>query len=132
MADNSPDFNTRVTLPLIADEEPLGLVAFGWRPSRGFTADEVDYLSAIAAHAAIALDRSRLLANSRQDAETLQCALLPSAIITPPGWDLATCYQPAVQGTQVGGDWYDAFPTPDGRIALVLGDVTGKGCMRPP
>jgi serine phosphatase RsbU (regulator of sigma subunit) len=127
MAANSPDFATWATLPLIADEQPLGLVAFGWKPSREFSTDDVDYLGAIAAHAAIALDRSRLLASSRQVAETLQRALLPSVITTLPGWDLATCYLPAVQGTQVGGDWYDAFRTPDGRIALVLGDVTGKG-----
>jgi serine phosphatase RsbU (regulator of sigma subunit) len=44
-----------------------------------------------------------------------------------PGWDMATCYIPAVEGTQVGGDWYDAFRTRDGLIVLVLGDVAGKG-----
>ena len=40
---------------------------------------------------------------------------------------MATCYVPAVEGTQVGGDWYDALQTGDGRIVLALGDVAGKG-----
>jgi serine phosphatase RsbU (regulator of sigma subunit) len=57
-------------------------------------------------------------------AETLQRNLLGG----PPqvaGLDIAVRYLPATRHAQVGGDWYDAFPVPDGTTMLVIGDVTG-------
>ena len=59
-----------------------------------------------------------------QLAATLQRSLLagPPAV---PGLQIAVRYLPAVQHTQVGGDWYDAFPLPDGSTMLVIGDVAG-------
>ena len=57
----------------------------------------------------------------------LQRALLPPRPPSPPGWSLGSSYQPAVEGTQVGGDWYDAFELPGGRLGLVIGDVMGNG-----
>ena len=58
-------------------------------------------------------------------AETLQRALLPDALPQIPGLDLAVRYLPATEGASVGGDWYDAFPLADGRVGLVIGDVSG-------
>ena len=58
-------------------------------------------------------------------AETLQRSLLPDALPAVPGLDLAVRYLPATEGAAVGGDWYDAFPVADGRIGLVIGDVSG-------
>jgi sigma-B regulation protein RsbU (phosphoserine phosphatase) len=54
----------------------------------------------------------------------LQRSLLtdPPAV---PGLELAVRYLPAVRHAQVGGDWYDAFPLPDGSTMLVIGDVAG-------
>jgi serine phosphatase RsbU (regulator of sigma subunit) len=43
-----------------------------------------------------------------------------------PGWALTAHYEPAAGG-RIGGDWYDAFRLPDGRLAVVLGDVAGHG-----
>jgi serine phosphatase RsbU (regulator of sigma subunit) len=120
-------FESSATLPLLVGGRAVGLVAFGWRQRRAFDDPDVDYLTAIAFHAAAAIDRSRLLAARERTAETLQRALLPQVISELPGWDLATCYLPAVEGTQVGGDWYDAFRTRDGLIVLAIGDVAGKG-----
>ncbi|TFV48932.1 serine/threonine-protein phosphatase [Blastococcus sp. TF02A-35] len=56
--------------------------------------------------------------------ETLQRALLGSPPRVP-GMETAARYLPGEQGAQVGGDWYDAFPLPDGRMMLVIGDVAG-------
>jgi serine phosphatase RsbU (regulator of sigma subunit) len=120
-------FESSATFPLLVGGRPVGLVAFGWRRRRTFDDPDVDYLTAIAFHAAAAIDRSRLLAARERTAETLQRALLPQVISELPGWDVATCYIPAVEGTQVGGDWYDAFRTRDGQIVLAIGDVAGKG-----
>jgi two-component system, chemotaxis family, sensor kinase Cph1 len=61
-----------------------------------------------------------------QLAETLQRSLLPQSIPTVTGWQLSAHYEPAAGG-RIGGDWYDAFELPDGRLIVVLGDVAGHG-----
>lgn len=63
----------------------------------------------------------------RQAVETLQRSILPLHIPDVDGADLAAEYLPAASHLAVGGDWYDTFKLPDGRIALTVGDVTGKG-----
>ncbi len=57
--------------------------------------------------------------------ETLQRSLLPPMPVVP-GWTLSAHYRPSAGG-RIGGDWYDAFAMPDGRFAVVLGDVAGHG-----
>ncbi|RMI13972.1 SpoIIE family protein phosphatase [Cellulomonas triticagri] len=59
-------------------------------------------------------------------ARAIQRTLLPTSLPSVPGWAVDARYEPAGTG-QVGGDWYDVVPLPDGRIALVVGDVTGHG-----
>ncbi|KMM47263.1 histidine kinase [Cellulomonas sp. A375-1] len=59
-------------------------------------------------------------------AETVQRSLLPAELPHVEGWQLHARYVPA-PGGQVGGDWYDALELPDGRIAVVIGDVAGHG-----
>lgn len=59
-------------------------------------------------------------------AEMLQRSLLPASIPTIPGWELSADYRPAAGG-RVGGDWYDGFQLPDGRLIVLLGDVAGHG-----
>ncbi|MEU2200724.1 SpoIIE family protein phosphatase [Isoptericola sp. NPDC019482] len=56
----------------------------------------------------------------------LQHSSLPAELPVLPGWRLEARYRPA-DGGRVGGDWYDAFELPDGRTALVIGDVAGHG-----
>ncbi|WP_454778150.1 SpoIIE family protein phosphatase [Georgenia muralis] len=59
-------------------------------------------------------------------AETLQSSALPAHLPHVPGWALDARYFPA-DGGRVGGDWYDALTLPDGRLAVVVGDVVGHG-----
>ena len=59
-------------------------------------------------------------------AESLQRAVVPDGSQSLPGLDVLARYRPA-QGSQLGGDWWDAVPLPDGRTALVVGDVAGHG-----
>ena len=59
-----------------------------------------------------------------QMAETLQQNLLGAAPQVP-GLETAVRYLPASRHAQVGGDWYDTFPAPDGTTVLVIGDVAG-------
>jgi serine phosphatase RsbU (regulator of sigma subunit) len=57
-------------------------------------------------------------------ARSIQQASLPEEVPTPEGWQITPFYQPA---REVGGDFYDFFELPDGRLGLVVGDATGKG-----
>ncbi|GGR63037.1 PP2C family protein-serine/threonine phosphatase [Streptomyces roseolus] len=76
-----------------------------------------------------------LTAKARELAETqrsrvelavaLQRGMLPSELPRFPGARLAVRYEPANHGLNVGGDWYDAFPLPGGRIGMSIGDVQG-------
>ncbi|ORV00468.1 SpoIIE family protein phosphatase [Mycolicibacterium canariasense] len=59
-------------------------------------------------------------------AEVMQRSLLPASIPTVAGWELSADYRPAAGG-RVGGDWYDAFQLPDGRLVVLVGDVAGHG-----
>jgi sigma-B regulation protein RsbU (phosphoserine phosphatase) len=67
------------------------------------------------------------LRREQRIASTLQQAFLPQSLPDCPGYSLAAAYHPAMQEAEVGGDFYDAFPLPDGRFGLLLGDVAGKG-----
>jgi serine phosphatase RsbU (regulator of sigma subunit) len=116
-----------VNLPLMSATSIVGFASFGWHESHELTTDDLDVLTAMASHATSALERADLLARSQRVAEVLQRALLPQIISRLAGWEMAARYIPAVEGTQVGGDWYDAFRLSTGGVGLVLGDVAGKG-----
>lgn len=59
-------------------------------------------------------------------AHAVQRSLLPRELPEVPGWSVHARYTPAAGG-RVGGDWYDAIDLPDGRLAVVVGDVVGHG-----
>ncbi len=120
-----------VGLPLRVRDECLGSLAVGWTDEHPPDPAELDVLDTFAALCAQALDRLQALAAERAAAaavarmsESLQRSLL-SAPPQPPGLQIAVRYSPAAHGAQVGGDWYDAFVTPDGTTHLVVGDVSG-------
>ena len=76
---------------------------------------------------AIALERARLYERERSTAVALQQSLLPHRLPTVAGVELAARFRPGSAEADVGGDWYDVFGLPDGRVVLVVGDVMGKG-----
>ena len=63
----------------------------------------------------------------RSTAEVLQRSLLPHSLPDLEGLDLGAHYRPGAGHVDVGGDWYDVMPLPDGSVAVSLGDVMGKG-----
>jgi PAS domain S-box-containing protein len=69
----------------------------------------------------------RELEREHRIADTLQQALLPDRLPQLVGFSLAARYVPAEEGSAAGGDWYDVIELPDGRVALVIGDVAGHG-----
>lgn len=68
-----------------------------------------------------------LYAQQRTISLTLQRSLLVQELPAVPNAELAVSYRPGVSEFVVGGDWYDAFELPRGRLALVVGDVVGRG-----
>jgi anti-sigma regulatory factor (Ser/Thr protein kinase) len=74
-----------------------------------------------------ALARAQIFDRERSNAETLQRAMLPQVLPQPASFTLAGQYEPVATGAVVGGDFYDAFFLQDGRLALLIGDVMGRG-----
>jgi serine phosphatase RsbU (regulator of sigma subunit)/PAS domain-containing protein/anti-sigma regulatory factor (Ser/Thr protein kinase) len=114
-------------LPLATAGRPLGLLALGWKDRSGLEEDELAFLVAVAAQSAQALERAQLYDQQRRIAESLQRSLLPQELPEVDHVDLGARYLAGAAGLQVGGDWYDVMPLPDGRLAFALGDVVGKG-----
>jgi sigma-B regulation protein RsbU (phosphoserine phosphatase) len=74
-------------------------------------------------------ERELLRARDREHeiAQQLQRGLLAGLLPKDPALEVAVEYQPAVPGLEVGGDWYDVFPVGERIVAVVVGDVVGRG-----
>jgi PAS domain S-box-containing protein len=116
-----------VGLPLLAAGAPLGALRFSFTKPRQITEEERVFLEALAGQCALALERASLFEREHTTAETLQRSLLPDRLPSVPGIILEAHYLPVTRNMEIGGDWYDAFRLPDGRLAVAAGDVMGKG-----
>jgi PAS domain S-box-containing protein len=109
---------------LVPDDEPHVLVEL-W--------DLSDRVEAERARIRLASEQSAraraeaLYEREHQIASTLQRGLLPGRLPDVPGVALASHFDTGGDGTEVGGDWFDAFTLPGGRVGLVVGDVSGRG-----
>jgi PAS domain S-box-containing protein len=115
-----------VGLPLLSSGAPLGALRFSFTKPRKITDEERVFLEALAGQCALALERASLFEREHTTAETLQRSLLPDRLPTVPGIILEARYLPT-KNMEIGGDWYDAFRLPDGKLAVAAGDVMGKG-----
>ncbi|MGW6467394.1 SpoIIE family protein phosphatase [Streptomyces rubiginosohelvolus] len=115
-------------VPLWARGKPLGLVQFV-RHRTPAVFDEEDLLLAqeIASRAAVSIDNALRYTQERETALTLQRSLLPDKVPDRTAVETAFRYRPAAEGLGVGGDWYDVIPLSGARVALVIGDVVGRG-----
>ncbi len=111
-------------VPLIVEGRVLGVLHVGSFEEREFTDDDVDLLSSAGDRAALAI-HGRLAERDRGLAEALQRSLLPM-LPDVLGVGLEGRYLPAASA-RLGGDWYDAFTLPGGRLGLAIGDVSGRG-----
>lgn len=111
-------------VPLLVGDDVLGVLHVGTLTPRQFTHDDAALLQLVADRVALAL-RARTSQAERAAAASLQRSLLPPALPSIPGLQLAARYVPG-EG-QVSGDWYDVFPLPSGQVCVVVGDVAGRG-----
>jgi serine phosphatase RsbU (regulator of sigma subunit)/anti-sigma regulatory factor (Ser/Thr protein kinase) len=114
-------------VPLTARGGRLGVLAVGRHRDRRQDPEEVAIVDGVAHRAALALDNARIHAERRRVAQTLQQSLLPPVLPTLAGVGLGAEYVPTLGDADVGGDFYDLVPMPDGRWLVVIGDVSGKG-----
>ncbi|MDG4803534.1 SpoIIE family protein phosphatase [Micromonospora sp. WMMD980] len=114
-------------VPLIARGQRLGTLAVGRHQRHRHDPDEVAVLEDVARRAALAIENARIHAERRRVAQTLQQSLLPPVLPVVEGIGLAAEYVPTGDDAEVGGDFYDVVPLPDGRWLVVVGDVSGKG-----
>ena len=121
-------------VPLLTpDNKALGIIQLDTSDRRQFNEDDLDVLAAVASQAAISiqnasmleslLERERLNRDLRI-AEQVQKKFLPQVVPTVQGYEFFAHYQPTYQ---VGGDYYDFVPLSGDRMAVALGDVSGKG-----
>ena len=129
------ELSSTMIVPIKSGGRVLGAITFASSTrERRFAREDLLFAESLARRAAAAIENSRLyreMEESRERfaylAKTLQRSLLPQRIAEIPGVEAAVRYRAAAEGTQVGGDFYDLFPTEEGRWAIVMGDVCGKG-----
>ncbi|MFC7549216.1 SpoIIE family protein phosphatase [Plantactinospora sp. GCM10030261] len=116
-----------IAVPLVARGQRLGTLAVGRHQRHRHDPDEVGVLEDVARRAALAIENARIHAERRRVAQTLQQSLLPPVLPVVDGIGFAAEYVPTGDVADVGGDFYDVVPLPDGRWLVVIGDVSGKG-----
>jgi serine phosphatase RsbU (regulator of sigma subunit) len=114
-------------LPIATHDEVLAvLTILSLDPAQPISPETIATATSIAAQAALAIDNARLYQQQKAFAETIQRALLPRRRPRIQGLELGAVYEAAAR-VDVGGDLYDFLELGDGRLAVVLGDVTGHG-----
>jgi phosphoserine phosphatase RsbU/P len=128
------DARSELVVPLLRQDRLIGVIDLESTAPHSFTAEHERMLATLAPFLAVALENSRLyeeardsqrrLQNDLDTAREIQMQLLPTGAREIPGLDLAAAYLPA---RDLGGDFYDFLPYGEGKLALALGDVSGKG-----
>ena len=128
------DTRSELVVPLLLQDRLVGVLDLESTEANAFTSEHERMLATLGSYIAIALENARLFEESRgnehrlQDdlatAREIQRQLLPTGAREVPGLDLASMYCSA---RELGGDFYDFLPYGEGRLAIALGDVSGKG-----
>ena len=115
-------------VPLTARGRTLGAMGFvSAQSERRFGGQDLVLAEQLAERCALAVDNARLFGESSYIAQTLQRSLLPPRLPDIAGAEVAARYRAAGEGNEVGGDFYDVFPTHEGEWGMAIGDVTGRG-----
>src|ERR1700731_170317 len=125
---------SELVVPLLLQDRLIGVLDLESTDPNAFTAEHERMLATLGSYIAIALENARLYEEARKTerrlqidlstAREIQRGLLPTGAREVPGLELAAAYAPA---RELGGDFYDFLPYGQGRLAMALGDVSGKG-----
>ncbi|MEN6519664.1 MAG: SpoIIE family protein phosphatase [Armatimonadota bacterium] len=117
----------RIYAPLTAGESVVGAVVVWKKLAEKSEQREIDLLSAIANHAAVVIANAKMFSREYRIAETLQSMLVGVIPNKLGGLILGNKYLSALDESRVGGDLFDAIALPNGKTALLIADVSGKG-----
>jgi sigma-B regulation protein RsbU (phosphoserine phosphatase) len=125
---------SEVDIPLKSNGKLIGVFNAQHNERDAFPPDRIRLLEALAGHIATALENARMFQKERMErermkkvlseAQRIQLQLFPDRPPVLPRFEVDGLCLPC---REVGGDWYDYIPFRDGRLAVVLGDVAGKG-----
>lgn len=128
-----PQTQAEIAVPILSNEEVIGALNLESDRLGAYAAGDAELLEAFAVAAAISIEKAilhrQMLDKHRLEqqivtAREVQASLLPSRPPRLPGYDIEGVNLPA---WDVGGDYFDYFPLSDGRLGLVIADVSGKG-----
>lgn len=118
---------TGMAMPLKARGRIFGAFSVGNDQGRPLKPDDALLVEELAARAGTAIDNARLFADRTYVAQTLQRSLLPGQLPEFDRLALAARYLPGAPDVAAGGDWYDVLALDEQRVAIVVGDVVGRG-----
>lgn len=120
------DIRSAITVPMTARGRTLGAIVMSRTGARrGFDDSDLPVLLGLAQRAAVAVDNAVLYRHENEVAQALQRGVLPPAVPSIPGMEVATAYRPAAE--DVGGDFYDLWPLGEKTWGFAVGDVCGIG-----
>ncbi|MDN5918148.1 MAG: SpoIIE family protein phosphatase [Pseudonocardia sp.] len=120
-------YPVQTAVPLMVAARPIGVLGFRFGVEPTYTTEQRSFVQTLTNQCAQAIVRAQLHQAEHEVAVTLQRSLLPQSLPELDRMSLATRYRPGTQGTEAGGDWFDVLALDDGRVALVVGDVVGRG-----
>ena len=116
-----------LSVPITDGVTSYGALTLARAPGEGrFEIADLGLAEELGQHLGVAIRVDRMFRHRSAVAEALQGSLLPATLPDVPGLDLFAAYQPASEGLEVSGDFYDVFPV-TGAWAITVGDVCGKG-----
>jgi GAF domain-containing protein len=123
----SLNLSSAMSVPLNARGRTLGAITLlRAGPTRRYGPAELAIAEDLGRRAGTAIDNARLYQQTQDVALQLQRAVLPDNLTMIDGWQIAVHYSPG-GNAEVGGDFYDAIPLANGRLAIFIGDVVGHG-----
>ena len=132
--ETNPETRSELAVPLIYKDSVIGVLDLEHTKRGFFTEDHQRTITTLAAQIAIALENARLYEQvARQErrlerdlamARELQFRLLPQALPKLPTVEIAAKFSPA---RAIGGDLYDFLSYSNARLAIAIGDISGKG-----
>jgi serine phosphatase RsbU (regulator of sigma subunit)/PAS domain-containing protein len=123
----SDAIRSAMVVPMSAGDRVIGLITLGTSHSaRRLGDEELALAEELGRRAGIAVENARIHEARSHIATTLQRSLLPPKLPVVPGLTVAARFRAAGETSEVGGDFYDLFPSGDAWM-LAVGDVTGKG-----
>ncbi len=115
-----------MSVPARSGHQIVGALAFGFEREGAIDSDTITFALRLGDLAGQAIERARRYEREYESAHRLQRALLPKIDTSLPGVAVVVAsYRPADKNHDIGGDWYDLFALPDGRICFAVGDVVG-------